>query len=134
MDSAEMTIEQARAKLGDLVLSAMNGQTTTITRYGKPVAQIGPFKETTMRDRDMSNAELIEMHLSYGPGGNEHIDVEVWRRWPDLERKWNQYLLLSQKDAHAFYEAGGSLDDFPPSSPGADAAREEYMRAVRALT
>ena len=40
-----MTIEQARAKLGDLVIKAMAGQSTVITRYGKPVAQIAPFKE-----------------------------------------------------------------------------------------
>lgn len=40
-----MTVEQARAKLGDLVIAAMRGETTVITRYGKPAAMITPFSQ-----------------------------------------------------------------------------------------
>lgn len=49
MSSNEMTIEQARAKLGDLVIKAMRGQTTTLTRYGKPVARIVPIQEPAVQ-------------------------------------------------------------------------------------
>src|SRR5262245_57021693 len=45
MSSEETTIEQARAKLGDLVIAAMNGQPTTITRYGRPAAMLVPYAE-----------------------------------------------------------------------------------------
>jgi prevent-host-death family protein len=45
MSSEELTIEQARAKLGDLVIKAMNGHSTVLTRYGKPVARITPYVE-----------------------------------------------------------------------------------------
>jgi antitoxin (DNA-binding transcriptional repressor) of toxin-antitoxin stability system len=44
-------IEQARASLGDLVIAAMHGESTTITRYGQAVAQLGPIarvKEFTL--------------------------------------------------------------------------------------
>lgn len=35
-----VSIEAARAKLGDLVDSAMNGQPVTITRYRRPAAVV----------------------------------------------------------------------------------------------
>lgn len=39
-----VTIENARAKLGELVdLARIAGETTVITSYGKPVAAIVPF-------------------------------------------------------------------------------------------
>ena len=40
-----MTIEQARARLGDRVIAAMNGQLTIITRYGRPAAMLVPYVE-----------------------------------------------------------------------------------------
>jgi prevent-host-death family protein len=40
-------MEDARAKFGDLVDRArLAGETTVITRYGKPVAAIVPFSES----------------------------------------------------------------------------------------
>lgn len=47
MSSQEMTVEQARAKLGDLVLDAIRGNETVLTRYGKRVARIVPLVPTT---------------------------------------------------------------------------------------
>lgn len=38
----EMSVQDARAHLGDLVIAAQHGETTVITRYGKPVAVIAP--------------------------------------------------------------------------------------------
>lgn len=43
MSSNEIPVEQARKVLGDLVIKAMRGQTTILTRYGKPIAQITPY-------------------------------------------------------------------------------------------
>lgn len=40
--SSEVNLVEARAALGDLVLRAQNGDLTVITRYGKPVAILGP--------------------------------------------------------------------------------------------
>jgi antitoxin (DNA-binding transcriptional repressor) of toxin-antitoxin stability system len=62
MTSTEMTVEQARAKLGDLVIAAMRGDTTTITRYGRAVAQIGPITETMMYIRtDDDGVQSIDL-------------------------------------------------------------------------
>jgi prevent-host-death family protein len=38
----QVSIQEARAQLGDLVIAAQNGETTVITRYGKPAAVIAP--------------------------------------------------------------------------------------------
>jgi prevent-host-death family protein len=43
VSSERVTIEQARAKLGDLVIAAIRGETTVITRYGKPAAALVPI-------------------------------------------------------------------------------------------
>lgn len=45
MTSQEMSVEEARAKLGDLVINAMRGESTVITRYGQPAATISPYTE-----------------------------------------------------------------------------------------
>ncbi len=38
-----LSIQEARAQLGDLVIAAQqNGEITVITRYGKPAAVIAP--------------------------------------------------------------------------------------------
>jgi len=91
-----------------------------------------------MSDRDMSDTELIKMHLNYGPGGNHHIDAEVWRRWPELKliqgRHEGRRSEISQKQA-----AAGTLDldDLTAANPEQEAEYERYMRqytaAVRAL-
>jgi len=39
-----MPIEAARKRLGDIILAAMAGRTIVITRYGRPVAQIAPYR------------------------------------------------------------------------------------------
>lgn len=40
-----LSIQEARAQLGDLILAAQNGETVIITRYGKPAAVIAPIPE-----------------------------------------------------------------------------------------
>jgi prevent-host-death family protein len=62
MSSEEMTIEQARAKLGDRVIAAMNGQPTVITRYGRPAAMLVPFvKEPAVITLYETNSDLLVM-------------------------------------------------------------------------
>lgn len=102
MSSNEMTVEQARAKLGDLVIKAMLGESTIITRYGKPVAQVVPFTQesamsVTLEDlRDQIAASITangdefangidvdavaeEIHDSYGSVAIDDIDTdEYW--------------------------------------------------------
>lgn len=68
-----MSIEQARAKLGDLVIAAMNGQTTTLTRYGRPVARIVPIKERTMTETTYTAAIGLVSSVVAG----DHCDVSV---------------------------------------------------------
>jgi len=80
MSSNEMTVEQARAKLGDLVIKAMQGESTIITRYGKPVAQIVPFADqepampVTLEDlRDRITASITANGDEFAKG----IDVDA---------------------------------------------------------
>lgn len=57
------TIEQARAKLGDLVIAAMHGEETTITRHGRPAARIVPMGPPPSREEFMNGLarELEEL-------------------------------------------------------------------------
>jgi len=51
MSSTNYSIEQARAKLGDLVTAAQQGSDIIITRHGKPAARIVAIvKESTMSE------------------------------------------------------------------------------------
>jgi prevent-host-death family protein len=80
MSSNEMTVEQARAKLGDLVIKAMLGESTIITRYGKPVAQITPYApERTMTV--LSLDEIVQFVTSSVTANGEElaegIDIEA---------------------------------------------------------
>lgn len=49
----EVSIEKARARLGDLVHDAQNGTATCVTRSGKPAAVIAPLSRLTGADRRM---------------------------------------------------------------------------------
>lgn len=44
----KMSLEDARARLPHLVDLAERGETTVITRHGKPAARITPIEETAM--------------------------------------------------------------------------------------
>lgn len=75
-----MPIEEARKCLGDLVIKAMAGETTILTRYGKPVAQITPYAAlepamtVSLSDlRDQINVSIT----ANGPEHAEGIDVEA---------------------------------------------------------
>jgi prevent-host-death family protein len=89
MSSNEMTIEQARAKLGDLVIAAMRGESTVITRYGKPRAQIVPIEEPAMQTQDLA----YQISLTLGDhvadfdidGIVEEIGDTYGRDIPDLD-------------------------------------------------
>lgn len=58
MSSKEIGLREARAKLGDLVTAAMYGQTTIITRNGRPAARIAPLEETSM-DTEIITDQVI---------------------------------------------------------------------------
>lgn len=81
-----------------------------------------------MSERDMNATDLLDMHLSYGPGGNHHVDAEVWRRWPHLEGIYGRHMArLSEFADRRLAERGFDLLDMEPM-PGQMEARAEYMR------
>ena len=49
----EVSIEKARARLGDYVNDAQNGTLVLITRSGKPAAMLVPLTRLTDGDRDL---------------------------------------------------------------------------------
>lgn len=84
--------------------------------------------------RTMSAVDLIEQHLSYGPGGNAATDREVFRRWPALERRYGALLHMQQQHWDALHAAGPvDLDELPPPTPGYAEALEEYRQEARRL-
>jgi hypothetical protein len=91
-------------------------------------------KDTTVTMRDLSNADLIEMHLSYRPGGNHHVDEEVWRRWPTLAKRMNQMQFMQQRATEERHAAGPvDLDELPPETPGYAEAMAAYEQEARKL-
>lgn len=84
--------------------------------------------------RDMSNAELITMHLSYGPGGHNRTDEEVWRRFPDLRKAYGRMQAMHQEFTQQRAAAGPiDLDELPPATPGHAEAMEAYEQEARRL-
>jgi antitoxin (DNA-binding transcriptional repressor) of toxin-antitoxin stability system len=54
-----ITQKDGRERFGDLVIRAMNGRTTVITRYGRPVAQIGPIAEIPILETVQALASML---------------------------------------------------------------------------
>ena len=55
---------EAKTHLGELLDRAERGESITITRHGKPVAQLIPVAASEKRDR----AEVIREMLNFGKG------------------------------------------------------------------
>lgn len=90
MSSSEMPIEEARKQLGDLAIAAMHGQTTVLTRYGRPVAMLVPYtpKESKMTYEELRN----QVYASVTANGRElaeGVDIdavsdEIWNKYDNL--------------------------------------------------
>lgn len=109
-----MTIEQARAKLGDLVIAAMNGQPTTITRYGRPAARIVPVEEPAMTSITLVSATQGDI-----VPGVEISDPDSPIEWADLDdaaRQWAEQQGYGDDDSELLYvltEGQEPPDGFP---------------------
>ncbi len=57
----QVTIDEARQRLGDLIDSAARGDEVVITRDERPVAKLVPFPAVTVRPRFGRAKGLIEM-------------------------------------------------------------------------
>jgi prevent-host-death family protein len=58
MDTQRKGAEEARSRLPDLLDAAEKGQSTVITRHGKPVAALVPIKDYKERPRQLSILDL----------------------------------------------------------------------------
>lgn len=77
------SIEEARAKLGDLVSAARAGQTIIITRNGKPAAQLiaivaqgGITMRRLTTDRD-AKAQIVAAIEGSGESGADGYDLDA---------------------------------------------------------
>ncbi len=54
-----MQLRDAKARLSELVKAAEHGETTIVTRHGKPVARVAPLAEQSAAEGKPTFAELL---------------------------------------------------------------------------
>lgn len=65
MGMREMSLREARAKLGELVEAAHHGEAVVLTKHGRPYARIAPMMEETMPElRDSQRQAAHEQMLA----------------------------------------------------------------------
>jgi antitoxin (DNA-binding transcriptional repressor) of toxin-antitoxin stability system len=140
-----MSIEAARPVLGELADRArLAGETTLITRNGKPAVMIVPVPpgsvcDDTSRDpRDWTDQALTAAHIGYGYGGHEQVDAEFWRRNPVLHGFRNAGTHLSRCHYQEWCAAYPEGDPLGPGSgyephPGGLRLQQAYRDAVGRL-
>jgi prevent-host-death family protein len=69
---AQVSVAEAKDQLSRLIDRAMNGEVVTITRHGKPVAQLTPPPKCDADQRRKSNEEILQQladfRASWPPG------------------------------------------------------------------
>lgn len=84
--------------------------------------------------RSMSNATLAGLHLGYGPGGHEAVDVEFWGRFPALGGWYHAYAALVTPDDDDFDPlADNPVSDPKPRSADAETLYRRYKQAVERI-
>jgi prevent-host-death family protein len=83
MDAQRKGAEEARNQLPDLLAAAENGQTTIITRHGKPVAALVPIAEYAASAPQKS---LLPLEGS----GRGLWGKDVRRRLRELRDEWER--------------------------------------------
>jgi hypothetical protein len=85
--------------------------------------------------RNVSNAELAQMHAGYGYGGHEEIDAEFWARNPHLAGWHHAYTWLVEQAHNEWVKEHGDpmtwLD--APVPQAAEDLHREYRRTVDAI-
>lgn len=98
--------------------------------------------ENTRDPRKMSNAHLAELHLGYGPGGDESIDDEFWGRFPALYAQYQTITYLDSCDPEPQDILGMLVPHPAPSAtpvarehlaPCIEALRQRYRASVQAV-
>jgi prevent-host-death family protein len=59
----EMSIREAKAKFSEAVAAAARGESTVITKYGQPVAQISPPQPVKKGGFDFERATAVRKQL-----------------------------------------------------------------------
>ncbi len=72
----EVGAYEAKTHLAELLDEVMNGETILVTRRGKPVAKIVPYRDETMSVDDIADGfkRLRQMVSSEGPSIQEMIE------------------------------------------------------------
>ena len=59
----KLSITQARAQFSKVIEAAQHGERVVITRYGRPVAVLGPVRHDLDRERsERMPSELVRLH------------------------------------------------------------------------
>ena len=78
MSEQHLTVLEARRDFGNLVLGALAGKTTIVTRYGKPAAAITPVRGAGQsRTIDLPSGGSVTLSIS-GPVLNLALEDREW--------------------------------------------------------
>lgn len=86
----EMSVREARAQFATALSAAERGERVTITKHGKPVAEIGPPSPPPTKPKwDWDELDRLQERLGIpkpAPGWEEWFDSEELNReiWGDL--------------------------------------------------
>lgn len=73
-------VADVKARFAEYVRSAEAGESTVITRHGRPVARLAPYRENGKESAGSLAGELRERELPYGAAGEEEFSSMDARR------------------------------------------------------
>ena len=71
----EVSITEARARLAELIGAVERGESVSITRHGKPVAQLVPAGDRDRVLRKQAMERFMEMRATWKPTGMTREEV-----------------------------------------------------------
>ncbi len=82
-----VTLDEARARLTELVEAAARGQTVTITRDGTPVAELSPARPEPGIDQSAVDEALRDLDALQDDPDRPLVTVEELLAWRDDGRR-----------------------------------------------
>jgi antitoxin (DNA-binding transcriptional repressor) of toxin-antitoxin stability system len=90
-----MSVREFRANLATVIEAAEKGERVTITRNGKPVAEIGPSRQAP-EEGFLARLERVRKEMGFDNGEPGQMSADEWLEWfndPAWTREiWGKYL------------------------------------------
>ncbi len=115
MSRKDVSIEEARATLGDLITAAQQGADIVITRHRKPAARLIAYQEDAMTTDQAAHpakgdSVIDKIKPECGPGTVTGIrPYERYVEWDDGSRSWTNVYHLAPSATTAAYTNEGRI-------------------------